>query len=506
MISDIMYFGSITIEEKVIRSCNSIIAAFFPGKIIKNVLGDQEVTNKKILIIEKINEKPTVFDIRLIEKTKVLLHQVIDSKTSGFLNHNVPLPGKEPLFQIFVKRALCIFLERYTGETIPWGILTGIRPGKLVFRMDELGLSEDTQLLILKDLYAVTEEKAKLLRTIANIQKPYLQEIKRNSNLVAIYISIPFCPSRCFYCSFPSSQLSVKNKNLLQTYLEALHNEIKLTGETMKEFGLIADCIYIGGGTPTVLDANELEMLFSMIHNNIVMDSKVEFTVEAGRPDTVDYSKLTVMKDYNINRISINPQSMQEQTLKIIGRNHTVSDLFESYYKAREISDWVINMDIILGLPNEGLVEISDTLEKVLMLKPENLTVHALALKKGSVAWESRYTSYLHRDWLSTQNNVEKKVKASGFNPYYLYRQKYMIGNLENVGYALKGKECRYNIAIIEEKQNIIGLGAGATSKILNMKSGHENVYNPIGIHHYITGYKSVHEKRKDIWRERYNQ
>ena len=488
---------SSTIEQKTLNSCNSIIAAFFTGKNIRMNSAKEELFPTFTLKIEVNTKVPNAFEIRIMENNQVFFCQVIDFRTNG-----LPLPGKEPFFQILLKRAIYIFLTEFTGEVLPWGILSGIRPGKLILRMQDLGLNKETQARILTELYMVSEEKANLLRTINEIQRPYLLKIKERPDLVSVFLTIPFCPSRCFYCSFPSTQLSVKNRGLFQNYLDALYQEVKLTGEMMKELGLKADSIYIGGGTPTILNATELEMLFQVILKNIKMDDQIEYTVEAGRPDTIDYAKLIILKNYQVNRLSINPQSMQEQTLRKIGRNHLVTDVLKCYGLARELSDWVINMDLILGLPGEGPNEIRDSVEKVLTLRPDNLTVHALALKKGSIAWDENYEHSSCQNWLGIQSEVAQQIKSAGLNPYYLYRQKYNVGNLENVGYALEGKECRYNMAIIEEQQNIIGLGAGATSKILKGNSGHINIYNPIDLKHYLKGFREVHLKRKRVLRE----
>lgn len=497
MISDdVIHLSSTTIEEKVLKSCSSIIAAFFPGKKFAVSVCEKEL-NQSTIMIEKSMIEINAFEISLVDCNKIINNQTIDAHLIDFLHDNIPLPGKEPLIQIRAKRALFIFLERVTSKRIPWGILSGIRPGKLLFRMNESRVSEDMQTKILEKLYLVAPDKIKLLHKIADIQKPYIDKTIRNKNQIAIYIGIPFCPSRCFYCSFPSTELSGKRKSLLDSYLLALHEEVKLTGKMIKEFDLKADSIYIGGGTPTVLEACKLEKLLSVIHDYIPKTTDLEFTVEAGRPDSIDHHKLNVMKDYKVNRISINPQTMQDQTLKKIGRNHTVWDIIETYNMARNISDWIINMDLILGLPDEGPEAIMDSVEKVIRLEPDNITIHAMALKRGSKAWENNYSPGREIDWSKVGCDVEQKVTSSGYIPYYLYRQKFMVGNLENIGYSLRGKESRYNIAIIEEKQNVIGLGAGASSKILNKDIGHENIFHPIDIKTYIERLQDYHLIRK---------
>lgn len=504
MMSDVIQVVSSTIEQKILHSCSALIAAFFPGKKMGENASGQGFSSQSEIIIEKSPECGNTFEISFKENNQFLFQESIHSEIA-ILNTALPLPGKEPLFQILVKRALFIFLTRYTKELLPWGILTGIRPGKLVSKMEDLKLNKEIQFGILTDLYMVCAEKAKLLQTISGIQRPYLLECQQRADLISLYLTIPFCPSRCFYCSFPSQPLAPRNRGVLQNYLEALFEEVQLTGEMMNAMGLKAGNIYIGGGTPTILNSEELEKLFQVIRRNIRTKEQPEYTVEAGRPDTIDYAKLLVMKNHGVNRLSINPQSMQDRTLRNIGRNHRVSDVLKCYRLARELSDWVINMDLILGLPEEGFPEMRDSVEKVLELGPDNLTVHALALKKGSLALERNYTHNSDKKWLSIQQDIAQRIQSAGLNPYYLYRQKYIVGNLENVGYALPGKECRYNMAIIEEKQNIIGLGAGAASKILNGKSGHVNLYNPVDINYYLAGFRENHVRRKRFLQEEYN-
>jgi len=285
---------------------------------------------------------------------------------------------------------------------------------------------------------------------------------------------------------------------LLSAYLRVLRQEIKYTAEVLKTKGLKVDSIYIGGGTPTVLNHKDLEGLLSTVIEEIPALEVTEFTVEAGRPDTIDKGKLYLLKQYGVNRLSINPQTMQEKTLKKIGRTHGIEEFRLKYWEARNLSDWVINIDLIIGLPGEGQREILDSIAKVLELRPDNLTVHALALKRGSQAWENNYIHNAGQNWDKIQDVSQEMIFAAGYVPYYLYRQKNIVGNLENVGYCLPGKECRYNIVMIEEICSVIGLGAGAGSKILNMNNMlHENIYNPADVKLYIDRFSEVREHRK---------
>ncbi|RNC29714.1 MAG: Oxygen-independent coproporphyrinogen-III oxidase-like protein HemZ [Candidatus Dichloromethanomonas elyunquensis] len=502
--SDQIFVTSTTMDKKVLFSCISIIAAFFPGINIQT--GTPEQGREAFFLLQLEMQRGQFPGLQVyIRENHREVSEMINLQEDGRFD-TLPLPGKEPLSQILIKRALFLFLTKITLEQNPWGILTGIRPGKLVSRMEEMELTAEIQSSILTDLYLVEKEKTLLLKTIAEIQKPYLQRIKRRPDLVSVYVTVPFCPSRCFYCSFPSNILNDRNKKYLPLYLQALFQEITLTGEMMKELDLKADCIYIGGGTPTLLESEDLQALFQIIQSSIPMENSVEYTVEGGRPDSIDRTKLLLMKASGVNRISINPQTMQEQTLIKIGRNHTVDEVVKCYGLAREMGDWIINMDLILGLPGEGHQEMMDSLEKVLALQPDNLTLHALAVKRGSAAWENRFTHNRKEDWANIMRSAGQCLKKSGLKPYYVYRQKNIAGNQENAGYTGNGKACRYNIGIIEEKQNIIGLGAGASSKIMKHTSGHVNSYNQLDLQYYAAHVFENHLKRKDTLRESYQR
>ncbi|UWG95630.1 coproporphyrinogen dehydrogenase HemZ [Dehalobacter sp. DCM] len=517
-----------TIDDKRLKSCFQIIAAFFPGA--KTQSGDGSVQR---MLCERDDQDPKRARwIIAIEVTRKEENGIWSSETDETITIQITngyhhreyvsahgplvetdlmtemttkgLPGKEPLDQILMKRALCRALEDYTGKRLPWGILTGIRPGKLIERIYALGYSDALKDNVLDDLYLIHREKSELLQKIAKIQKPYKTTMMERHDLAAVYLSIPFCPTRCFYCSFPSNTIQTNRNDKqglrlesdkLSRYLKALFEEISLFKETMHRRSLLADSIYIGGGTPTVLDALQLEQLLQRIRDRLPLEKDAEFTVEAGRPDTITREKLSVMKEFGVNRISINPQTMQNETLKQIGRRHTAQAVIDAYALARQMSDWHINMDLILGLPNEGRQEITESLEKILILNPENITLHALALKRGSAAWENQYAHDHMEEWQTIQTDLTERLESCGYVPYYLYKQKNSVGNLENIGYAQKGKICRYNIAVIEELQNILGLGAGSSSKIFIQKGIHENIYHPIDLRCYEQQRASIHDK-----------
>lgn len=495
-----------------------LVAAFFPGKKIKTFgmgsfpEGAVAGVGTDILSVQihQTDNKPSAscpgFDMQWVgadgqtRTERIFPPEMLEA-------WELPLPGQESLWQILLKRAVCLFAGKLTVETMPWGTLTGIRPGKLIYLMQELGYTQEQRNALLEALYLVNPGKIALLESIATIQGPYLQTMIANPDLVSVYISVPFCPTRCHYCSFPSHLSKRSNSGIIHSYLQVLKEEISLTGAMMSAFGMKADCIYIGGGTPTMLNHGELSDLLEAVARDIPAVQNPEYTVEAGRPDTIDSGKLAIMKGYKVNRISINPQSMHDITLNRIGRRHTVDDVLEAYHQARAASDWTINMDLILGLPGEGQADITSSLQKVIALKPDNITVHALARKRGSEAWQegsSRGTS--QQAWQAAQAVRHYDLLDSGYYPYYLYRQKYIAGNLENIGYTTPQNECRYNIAVIEERQDILGLGAGASNKILHRKNRkHQNIYHSPDINHYLTHYHEVFKHReKLLGQERY--
>lgn len=415
--------------------------------------------------------------------------------------------GKETDQKILLRQGLYRLLSKAAGHVPPWGILTGIRPSKILHHLNDLGTSVNLAERVLQERYLIREDKVHLLQEIVAIQQPYLEEMKVHPERVAVYVGIPFCPTRCSYCSFPAYSLQ-QGREPLQAYLQGLYEEIRVTGEWMKETGLCADSIYIGGGTPTILTTSEITGLLQCIKANLPTPvSKIgvsqgfEFTVEAGRPDTLSKEKLQALRDQGVNRLSINPQTMHDLTLKRIGRSHTVEDILRVYELAREIPGWIINMDLILGLPGESIKDVQETLERIGKLNPDNLTVHALAIKRGSKVHEAGLIENLGKELESMQEIVLSNARSLGLRPYYLYRQKHIAGNLENIGFARPGTECRYNIGIMEERQSVIGIGAGASSKVVNpLDYSLVNIHHPSNWQAYLKRWRQPHEKRTEAW------
>ncbi len=370
-------------------------------------------------------------------------------------------------------------LKEISEKKLPWGALTGIRPTHLYRTLDKE--SGGCAHSIMSNDYDVSENKLKLVEAIIDRQEEYYKVDRKTS--VNLYIGIPFCPTRCEYCSFISFDMS-NQKPPIDEYTAALKKEIIWFNKWRKDNNKTLRSIYIGGGTPTSIGIDYLREIIEEIDFN----HGIEFTVEAGRPDTINYDMLEMLENSGVNRISINPQSMNDETLKKMKRPHSSSDIKEAYRIARQFN-FVINMDLILGLEGENIDSIKNTLNEMEMLMPDNLTIHTLAVKRASKLKE-KIDSYNFTDEDTINEMVEvaqKRAYEMGMHPYYMYRQKYMSGNLENVGYAYEGKDCTYNIDIMEETHNLVALGAGAVSKRMYFEEKyHKRFYNNKSISHYI--------------------
>jgi len=363
----------------------------------------------------------------------------------------------------YIKRQIFLKLKELTGFAPPWGILTGVRPVKLTGELyDKYGDYEKVREALL-NIYLLSPEKANLLIETRKFQEEKLGRSDYKS--CGLYIGIPFCPTRCLYCSFTSNQ---KPESEILRYLEALKKEIRYVGKRMKETGIYPESIYIGGGTPTTLSHEMLDDLMTEVEQNIDLSRLIEYTVEAGRPDTITKEKIEVIKKHNAHRISINPQTMKDETLKLIGRDHSSSQILEAFGIANEVGDLIVNCDLITGLPKEEPDDFSDTLNKILELNPNNITVHTLAVKRASrLIDEDPDYHYRQGEIVKEMLNIaDTKLRENGYKPYYLYRQKHMAGSFENVGWCKNETPSVYNVRIMEEKQHILALGAGGISKI----------------------------------------
>ena len=378
------------------------------------------------------------------------------------LNRNT-MSAKEykDLFNVFLYE----ILSEYTGKKLPWGNLTGIRPTKIAYGMLEKGKTEADVMDYLCNKHFVSEEKGKLSLDIAKREKDLLSEIHYEGGY-SLYIGIPFCPTTCLYCSFTSYPIAGYRK-YVDAYIDCVIQEMEYISK--RYYHKILDSVYIGGGTPTTLEADQLERLISTLKSLFDFSTVTEFTVEAGRADSITREKLDVLFRHGVSRISINPQTMKQETLDIIGRRHTVEQVEEAFKLAREVGFDNINMDLILGLPGETEEDVTETIQKIVDFQPDSLTVHSLAIKRAS-----QLSAWIIENGISTLKNTDETMKIAasgasqlGMEPYYLYRQKNMSGNFENVGYAKAGKYGVYNILIMEEKQTIVALGAGSITKLI---------------------------------------
>nr|WP_052487227.1 coproporphyrinogen III oxidase [Paenibacillus sp. VKM B-2647] len=420
--------------------------------------------------------------------------------------------GRKRAFRKAVCSAMLQTLQDATGIEQPWGILTGVRPTKLMHNLLlKHGRAEAKRMLM--EEYLVTERKAELLTDIAERQLKVIPDLFALDREVSIYIGIPFCPTKCAYCTFPAYDIRGQNGSVA-AFLEGLHYEIRETGRWLKQAGLAVTTIYWGGGTPTSIEAHEMDALFATIRDSFPDLSLVrELTVEAGRPDTITPEKLDVMRKWGVGRISINPQSFTQQTLDAIGRHHTVKETVEKFKLAREMGMNNINMDLIIGLPNEGLAELELSLAETEKLMPESLTVHTLSFKRASKMTKNRDAyEVAERDEIAEMMaRATAWTERHGYVPYYLYRQKNILGNLENIGYALEGRESLYNILMMEERQTVIGLGCGAVSKVVfPVRGGEEGPQrierfpNPKEPSVYNEAYKQYVDKKLRLLDEAY--
>ncbi len=391
-------------------------------------------------------------------------------------------------------------MSKVTGRTLPWGFLTGVRPVKLVY--EKLPVMSDEQIAdYMRKEYYCSDEKIEVSLIVAKRERELLSKLEPEKRC-SLYIGIPFCPTTCLYCSFTSYPLE-KYGDLVGPYLEALKREIAFAAECLS--GQSPMTVYMGGGTPTTLTARQIRDLIEYLQSVIDFSGVQEFTVEAGRPDSLDYEKLCALKESGVGRISINPQTMCQETLDLIGRRHTTEQIEEAVALARKAGHDNINMDLIIGLTGETPQHVERTLSRIRPLNPESLTVHTLALKRAARLnlEKEHYRDRQAVDVVQMQKQAASYAKENGYFPYYLYRQKNMAENLENVGYARYGRECLYNIAIMEEKQTILALGAGGLSKFyFPAENRLERVENVKSLKDYITRVDEMIERKRVFMEE----
>ena len=397
-----------------------------------------------------------------------------------------------------IKRELYNMLSKRTGKELPWGTLTGIRPTKIALTRLYEGWTEDEIRKYMADTYLTSREKIDLSVEIAEREKNLLSRVDYE-NGYSLYVGIPFCPTTCLYCSFTSFPIGAW-RGKMHLYLEALFKELEYVAHQMK--GKTLDTIYFGGGTPTALEAEELDAILTKIEETFDLSAVKEFTVEAGRPDSITEEKLRTLRAHGITRISINPQTMKQATLDLIGRRHTVEKVKEQFRLARELGFDNINMDLIIGLPEEDINDVRDTMEQIRELAPDSVTVHSLAIKRAARLniFRERYAGLKIENTQEMIDLTASCARLMGLVPYYLYRQKNMAGNFENVGYAAPDKECIYNILIMEERQTIVACGAGTTTKVVFPKENRlERVENVKDVEQYISRIDEMIERKQKM-------
>lgn len=437
-----------------------LVKLFFFNEDIQFLYDKTLVSNQGLLIEsilykenDKLNAAAKIFKAQLCISSIT----INDIDSIDIKENNVNKKKK-----IAVKKAIFRALSTVTDIKVPWGILTGIRPTKIVHELYDKGYDRNTVFYILTNEYLLNSEKANFIIKTADRERKFLYPL--DENRFSLYIGIPFCPTRCLYCSFPANSLE-KWGNFVEEYTDKLIYEIEKVSRFLTNKKL--NTVYIGGGTPTAIPVNSLDKIIKKLYKIFSVDEFLELTVEAGRPDTINKDMLYMLKENKVHRLSINPQTMNEKTLSIIGRKHNPKDIIKAFNMAKNIGFDSINMDLIIGLPEESNKDVIKTMEEIMKLEPDNLTIHTMAVKRASKLKEAieDYSLTEQKSIEEMLNTTKKYAEKMGLEPYYMYRQKQILGNFENVGYSKEGKECVYNMAIMEEKETIIALGAGGVSK-----------------------------------------
>ena len=465
-------------QETFVYNAYHMVKAFYPSETVTSSV-DEKASN---YVTVEFAEDGT-------DGQKEAMIEIADRQTND-------MPAEKSAMKKYLDRMLYKKLSEQSGRTLAWGILMGVRPTKIAMRKLEEGMTQETFVPWFQKENLVSEEKAHLAWQIAGREKKLLDQLDYK-NGYSLYVGIPFCPTVCSYCSFSSGALG-DWEHRVEDYLAALMKELEAIAK-MSE-GRKADTIYMGGGTPTTLNADQLDRLLTCIDRHFVREGLLEFTVEAGRPDSITREKLQVMKEFPVTRISVNPQTMNQKTLDVIGRKHTVEDTVNIFHMARELGFDNINMDLIIGLPGEGKEEVAHTLQEVEKLHPDSLTIHSLALKRATRLnlFKDKYEEMSFENSKEIMEMTQQCAGNMGMGPYYLYRQKNIAGNFENVGYAEVDKAGIYNILIMEEKQTILAAGAGASTKfVFEHGTRIERVENVKDVNNYILRIDEMLERKR---------
>lgn len=477
------------IEVKVNRGSyeydiHSLIQAFYPG--------EEVCVREKAAFTETA---PLQMDVE-IGDTEIKF-ALFWNKTLQKEGHICVEGMERKLVKNQLKQLIYRMISEYTGKSLPWGTLTGIRPTKIPMAMLEQGSSNVEIAQYMRSTYLCSREKTALAVSIANQEKAILKGVDYLQGY-SLYVGIPFCPSICLYCSFSSSPIKQWEKRV-DEYLEALFKELRFLGDAYGYRRL--DTIYVGGGTPTTLTADQLERLMNCIEENFSYENLKELTVEAGRPDSVTPEKFQVLKKHGVTRVSVNPQTMNQKTLDVIGRKHTVEQTKEAFLMARKAGFDNINMDLIVGLPGETIEEVRHTMEELRTLDPDSITIHSLAIKRAArlALFREKYQEMGLENSQEIMDLTYRSCVEQGAYPYYMYRQKNMAGNFENVGYAKTGKAGLYNILMMEERQTILAAGAGGAAKFVFSPDRIERVENVKDVAQYISRIDEMIERKRSF-------
>ena len=457
-----------------------LIRVFFPGQEVISIDTKNDYIGEGILIVNSLYEENGI----KFATTSLYINDVLVKQSTENIEL-IEIYGRsiDKYIRIGIKKSLYNTLISLNEAKIPWGILTGIRPVKIVHELLDRNIDDNEIIRVLTEEYKLYIDKAKLILNIGKKQRKYIEPLDKDK--YSLYISIPFCPTRCLYCSFPALPIG-RYENHIKEYISKLIYEINNISKMMK--GKNINTVYIGGGTPTAIPPTELEKVIHCIYNNFGQKDIKEFTVEAGRPDTITEDYLRMLNKNNIRRISINPQTMNDGTLKLIGRQHKTEDIIKTFKLAKEIGFDIINMDLIIGLPGEDILHVKKTLEEIKKLDP--LYNCIITIDKYSLQPQNILSTML--------NETMEYSKDMGLEPYYLYRQKQILGNFENVGYCKPKMECIYNIAMMEEKETIMAAGMGSVSKIFFPEENRiERVPNFKDLKEYVERIDELIENKK---------
>ncbi len=464
-----------------------IMKLFIPATRFKTVFSDTVEEDKDFVFIS-VKE----------HDEQLLLSITADHLGKREVREQLVLKADDFDAELLLSKLLYRAMSEITGIKPKWGVMTGVRPVKRVNRYIDAGLEYQQIKELFKREYYCSEEKLDIAYRTAQVQRKIMGTVKEDS--FSLYVNIPFCPTRCSYCSFISQTID-SGKKLIPDYIKLLSRELEYTAEISQRLGLKLDTIYFGGGTPTSLEPSQLESIMQTIEKSFDLSTLREYTIEAGRADTITMEKLETIKRNGCTRISVNPQTLNDKVLEAIGRRHTSEQFYKAFSLARELGFDCINTDIIAGLPTDTLDSFERTIEGLIALEPENITVHTLSIKRAAdLNYAENKGEVLKNSSADMVDYASLRLTESGYQPYYLYRQKNMLDNLENIGWSKSGMESLYNIFIMEEIQTILAVGAGASSKLVDLKGKRlDRIFNYKHPLEYIKHFDIMLEKKKEI-------